>query len=71
MNAWCGTCMFWMPSEGASRAANLMFGQCRRFPPAIILTPEGARGRWPSTNRADWCGEHAILVDTPATAEAG
>lgn len=71
MNTFCGTCVFWMPSERVGEAPTPLFGQCRRFPPSIILTPDGARGRWPRTNRTEWCGEHTILERAPATAEAG
>lgn len=51
----CQTCIYWM--------AVGTFGQCRRNPPAIILTPEGARARWPQTNQTDWCGEHATVEE--------
>jgi hypothetical protein len=56
----CETCVYWLPSAGDGRPQPL-FGQCRRQPPTLVLTPEGARARWPSTSRLDWCGEHATI----------
>ena len=60
MRTTCETCVFWQPQTAAAGTLT-GFGQCRRQPPAIVLTPQGSRAMWPSVNRGEWCGEHATV----------
>ena len=43
----CMRCLWWLKR-------NSVCGQCRRMPP--VRTEDG-EGFWPTTGRADWCGE--------------
>lgn len=56
----CETCVYWLQG-GLHDVKPKIYGQCRRLPPSIVLTPEGARARWPQTFTTDWCGEHATM----------
>lgn len=65
----CATCAWWQPPRQTagqsygfdSDVAGPRTGQCRRFPPAPILTTEGLRAYWPVTFRDHWCGEHGVV----------
>lgn len=49
MTKMCATCRFWR-EEG-----NGHLGPCLRYPPAADVQ---CTGRWPTTHRSNWCGEH-------------
>jgi hypothetical protein len=55
----CGNCRYWVLPGGESG------GECRRFPPAMLVWPETeatvayAERSWPETAEDDWCGEHS------------
>ena len=53
----CGNCLFWSRVQNpADVSAEL--GQCRRFPPTIVLLPgHGPTPCQPNTPAGDLCGE--------------
>lgn len=56
----CRTCAYWVQDGRRRPFSSSDLGGCRRNPPQIVLTPNGARGLWPVTNADDFCGEHAV-----------
>ena len=57
----CATCVFWRPENASG-----FLGRCRRMPPTIQTTVQGAKSMWPITAAQDWCGEHGLpAADAP------
>jgi hypothetical protein len=54
MSGHCGSCRHAEPTE---QAEGLLV--CRRYPPQIIVTPDGIAQAQPAVSEADTCGEHA------------
>lgn len=36
---------------------------CRRFPPSIVVMPQGALVLFPSMQKTGWCGEYALKLE--------
>lgn len=53
VEAFCSTCIFWMPDGGSIKDLN---GECRKNTPS----DEG----WPSTHREDWCGSWRPSIES-------
>lgn len=52
----CASCRFFLLEDPKDEA-----GICRRFPPVIISTDEGATVSQPASFPTDWCGEYKRL----------
>lgn len=60
----CANCTYWKRHEGESLLEQAETGECKRFPPQIILTDDG-NGVCirPSTGFKDFCGEYQPRID--------
>jgi hypothetical protein len=63
----CGNCAYYKPAS----ATDLSHGQCRRYPPQVIIDPTNHAtpyadlvSMWPNTNEVDNCGEYRYLAPT-------
>ncbi len=60
MSETCGECRFWWSWE-AIGVNGYGSGECRRFPPAVVMLPKSVGGdtdrATPVTGKAYWCGE--------------
>lgn len=56
----CANCRYWDSSDGQT-------GECRRVPPVLIATRNGAaiRTRFPGTPSDAWCGEFDAAIEPP------
>lgn len=59
----CEGCVYWRAPETVTYRhgeSAIVFGQCRRYPPARHMCDRGAQSLFPMTG-ANWvCGEHAV-----------
>lgn len=46
----CRTCKFWEPLGGEN-------GECRRFPPAVVVFDTDVFAEGPTVDAEYWCGE--------------
>lgn len=54
----CTNCTFWIQDDGDRQGR----GDCRRLPPAVhSLGSDSYASVYPSTNKADWCGEFEAM----------
>jgi hypothetical protein len=56
----CGTCRHWKRTGDVGEDAT--DGICRRYPPQVSMTEEGAACLQPFTDMSDLCGEHAPVL---------
>lgn len=70
--ATCETCRWWFSWQhiginGRGR------GECRRYPPAVVLLPRSVGGETdratPVTGMAYWCGEHQPKENSDAPSD--
>jgi hypothetical protein len=54
LGACCATCFYWQSERPP-------WGRCRRYPPILVMLPEGLRARFPNTAGGWFCGEHATV----------
>ena len=54
-NAACGACEYYKPSRTESMVED--FGECRRFPSAVIVDGGKVVGKFPLVDETDWCGD--------------
>lgn len=58
----CDDCL-WFEGDVLPSGKAGMKGKCRRHPPTIVVTHEGAQTMWPLVNRwSDVCGEGESLA---------
>lgn len=53
----CAICLFWLGGP------NTEFGDCRRYPMAVLGGVDEIRDRYPVTSEDDWCGEWKMNPD--------
>ena len=51
----CAACEYYKPVQAGTEV--LYHGECRRFPPAVIVDRGEVVGRFPSVDETDWCGD--------------
>lgn len=56
----CGNCRHW--KRTGVEGEDITDGICRRYPPSVNMTEEGAACLQPYTDLSDYCGEHAPVL---------
>ena len=54
-DASCAACEYYNPARTGGQVE--VYGECRRFPPAVIIDRGEVVGRFPSVDGTDWCGD--------------
>jgi hypothetical protein len=57
----CGNCAHWRKIE--SQSNDTAQGMCKRFPPIIVQSEDGAYSLYPQTESIDECGEFGLRAD--------
>lgn len=56
VQAACMTCAYFI-REQATKTMQPEYGDCRRYPPTVVVDEEGMSSVWPLVEMTDGCGE--------------